>query len=87
MEWSVAVEVAGEVVVNEVEDESLDRLIDYLQPYHPAVSGTAEEPSDGLGRYGVRLAIEALSPDAAVAEAVTLLTKGPWMQVCPSGRW
>lgn len=75
MEWSVAVEVAGEVVFNEVEDEELEGLIDHLQPYHPTVFGTAEEPSDGLGRYGVRLAIESHSPDAAVSEAITLLAK------------
>lgn len=75
MEWSVEVEVAGEVVFNKVEIEELDGLVDQLLPYHPSVSGTAEEPIDGLGRYGARLAIEAHSPEEAVSEAISLLTK------------
>ncbi len=75
MEWSVAVEVAGKVVFNEVKDEELDKLVDHLLPHHPSVSGTAEEPTDELGRYGVRLVVKAPSPDKAVSEAISLLTK------------
>lgn len=63
--WSIEVALSGDA--GSVTSEALERLDALLSSLHATVSGS---PVDGPPRYGVRLSIEADSPDAAIATSI-----------------
>lgn len=63
--WSIEVALSGDA--GSVNSEALERFDALLASLHATVSGS---PSEGPPRYGVRLSIEADSPEAAIATSI-----------------
>jgi hypothetical protein len=73
MNWSVDVEFAG--VGEPPGPDALFDLLEFLTPLNASVTGSPEEPTDGKGRYGASMLVEADSPSDAISLAVGELSR------------
>ena len=66
--WNITIEAADEpddTVALDAIRHALDEFLVLLEPYDPVIIAPAEEPSDGLVRYGADLTVSASTLDEA----------------------